>query len=125
MKYPGDNLKEGLKCLGYDKKISANEHHGNGSFPQKVFFDVLEMNILDINEEKQHLLWGYKTKVYWYDPRLQWPKECQKKGIETKFHILRSDFLRVLWNPSAVFQEAVHVGDPIMEKTITIGEVNR
>ena len=82
------------------------------------------MNILDINEEKQHLLWGYKLKVYWYDPRLQWPKECQKNGRETKLHILRSDFLRVLWNPSAIFQE-IHVGDPCKEKLITVGEVKK
>ena len=89
MKYPGDNLEEGLKCLDYEKKISANENFGNGSFPQKVFFDVEDMNILEINEEKQHLLWGYKLKLKWYDHRLQWPSECQKKEKETKLHIIR------------------------------------
>ena len=101
MKYPGDNLEEGLKCFDYEKKISANEHFGNGIFPQKVFFDVEDMNILEINEEKQHLLWGYKLKLKWYDDRLQWPSECQKKQNKA--------YCKVLKDGLSNFQELIEV----------------
>ena len=89
MKYPGHNLKKGLECLDYDQHISSNEYYGNGSSPQEVFFDVLEVNIVEINEEKKYVIWGYKLKVMWDDLRLKWPNECQKEDAETKLHIVR------------------------------------
>ena len=78
LKYPGHNLKKALKCLEYDENISPMEALGNKSFPQEIFIDVLDMNVLEINQEKQYGIWGYKIKFMWYDHRLEWPKECQK-----------------------------------------------
>ena len=124
MKYPGNNLKRGLKCLEYDENIPSNEARENVSIPQEVVFNFLEVNILEINQEKQYVLLGYKVKVSWYDHRLQWPIECQNQRNQTKFYMVRSEILNNLWNPVAEAQEKALKGDPVMEKTITIGQVN-
>ena len=38
--------------------------------------------------------------------------------------MVRSEILNNLWNPVAEAQEKALKGDPVMEKTITIGQVN-
>ena len=89
LKYPGHNLEEGLKCLDYDRHISSNEYYGNGSIPQEVLFDIMEVNIVEINEEKRYVILGYKLKITWDDLRLKWPNECKNKGNQRNLHIVR------------------------------------
>ena len=48
---------------------------GNTSWPQEIMFEILEMNILQIDQEKQFGVWGYKLKFSWYDQRIKWPEE--------------------------------------------------
>ena len=69
LKYPGHNLKKALKCLEYDENISPMEALGNKSVPQEIFIDVLDMNVLEINQERQYGIWGYKLRFNWYDHR--------------------------------------------------------
>ena len=49
LKYPGHNLIQGLKCLEYDKNINPTEALGNTSWPQEILYEILEMNILQID----------------------------------------------------------------------------
>ena len=81
MKYPGHNLIQGLKCLEYDENMSPKEALGNTSWPQEILFETLEYNILQIDQEKQFGIWGYKLKFSWYDHRIKWPEECKIQGI--------------------------------------------
>ena len=127
LKYPGHNLKKALKCLEYDENISPMEALGNKSFPQEIFIDVLDMNVLEINQERQYGIWGYKLRFNWYDHRIEWPMECQNNKSQTNLHTLRSDLLDLLWNPIAIFQEVAgrNFGQrqPSYEKSISIGQV--
>ena len=122
LQYPGHNLRKGLKCLGYDKNINAMQSFRNGSEPQRIDLDITRVNIVQINEEKQYSVWEYKSKMSWYDYRLKWPKECQL-NLSQNMNIIRSDILKYIWNPIAVFQEIANVAEPVYEKTMAIGEV--
>ena len=95
----------------------------NDSELQRIDLDVIEANILQINEEKQYGIWEFKSKVKWYDLRLQWPQECQSNNSKTNLNIIRSDILKHLWNPVSVFQEIANNGKPVFENTMAIGEV--
>ena len=92
-----------------------------------IFIDVLDMNVLEINQEKQYGIWGYKIRFMWNDHRLEWPKECQNNKSQTNLHTLRSDLLDFLWNPITIFQEVAgrNFGQrqPSYEKSISIGQV--
>ena len=90
---------------------------------QRVDLDVIEANIIQINEEKQYGIWEFKSKVMWYDLRLQWPQKCQSNNTKTNLNIIRSDILKHLWNPVSVFQEIANNGKAVFENTMAIGEV--
>ena len=123
LQYPGHNLKKGLKCIGYNENITGMQALKNDSELQRIDLDVIEANIIQINEEKQYGIWEFKSKVIWYDLRLQWPQECQSNNSKTNLNIIRSDILRHLWNPVSVFQEIANNGKPVFENTMAIGEV--
>ena len=97
---------------------------GNTSWPQEILYEILEMNILQIDQEKQFGVWSYKLKFSWYDHRIKWPEECQIEANQTKLHPIRSDMLNYLWNPVSIFQEVTSPAKPQMEKTITLSKVN-
>ena len=54
---------------------------GNTSWPQEILYEILEMNIMEIDQEKQFGVWSYKLKFSWYDHRIKWPEECQIQGL--------------------------------------------
>ena len=49
----------------------------------------MEVNIVEINEEKRYVILGYKLKITWNDLRLNWPNECKNKGNQRNLHIVR------------------------------------
>jgi hypothetical protein len=110
--------------LEYDKNINPMEALGNTSWPQEILYEILEMNILEIDQEKQFGVWSYKLKFSWYDRRIKWPEECQIEANQTKLHPIRSDMLNYLWNPVSIFREVTSPAKPHMENTITISKVN-
>ena len=106
LEYPGDNLKEGLKCLNYSGEISSTLPIGeNNSSLHQVQLNCGEFVFYDINEEKHSGSWKVKLNTYWQDKRLQWPKECGK-AIGTNKKIINAEYLTHLWNPLSFVLDA-------------------
>jgi len=122
LKYPGHNLKKGLKCLDYDKNIAPSETHGNNSIPTEIFMKALDITFLEINDEKEYGLMESRVSAIWYDHRLKFPKECLTKQNKTNFKMVESDVLNILWNPMDIFLKILMRGKHTYNKFITIGE---
>ena len=54
-KYPGNNLKEGLKCLNYNRNITSSQAFRNNSLLQHIHFDTISLDITEIDEIKEHI----------------------------------------------------------------------
>jgi len=96
-KYPGHNLREGLRCLNYTSNITSSQALGNSSSLQHIHFDTISLDITEIDEVKEHIRWRWHYMTSWLDERLKWPEECQLKGKATN-DFVKSDLLNHLWN---------------------------
>ena len=54
-KYPGHNLREGLRCLNYTSNITSSQALGNSSSLQHIHFDTISLDITEIDEVKEHI----------------------------------------------------------------------
>ena len=123
LKYPGHNLKKGLKCLNYDKNIAPSEVYGNVSKPTEILLNALDITWLEINDEKEYGIMGSRMSANWYDHRLKFPKECLTNQNKTNFEVVKADILDHLWNPMVIFNKIIMKRTPTCKKFITIGEV--
>jgi len=119
--YPGQNLREGLKCLRYDGNITSNQAFGKTSIPQKIYVDMPSVDIIELNENEEFGVWRFRTQFTWYDERLKWPIECQK-GVEGDTDFVKSALLDLLWNPTSVLQDITGTFDPKYQNTIYINQ---
>ena len=67
--YPGHNLHEGLKCLNYNGNITYLEAFEDYSAPQKIDIDIISVDIIEVNEEREFGVWKFQTQFTWYDKR--------------------------------------------------------
>ena len=121
--YPGQNLREGLKCLRYDGNITSNQAFGKTSIPQKIYVDMPSVDIIELNEKEEFGVWRFRTQFTWYDERLKWPIECQK-GVEGDTDFVKSALLDLLWNPTSVLQDITGTFDPKYQNTIYINQAS-
>ena len=73
---PGQNLKDGLKCLSYDKSKTPKQALENSTVPQHVHIEMLTVEITAVNELEDNGVWRFHYKSTWKDERLRWPSEC-------------------------------------------------
>ena len=122
-KYPGHNLREGLKCLNYNGNITSLQASGNKSSLQYIHFETIAMDITDIDEVKKHVLWDWKYKTSWVDERLKWPKECLIEN-QTTTDFVKSELLDVLWNPLEFLKDSDEgAGKLVCKNTLQITQV--
>ena len=121
--YPGQNLREGLKCLRYDGNITSNQAFGKTSTPQKIYVDMPSVDIIELNENEEFGVWRFRTQFTWYDERLKWPIECQK-SVEGDTDFVKSELLDLLWNPTSVLQDITGTFDPKYQNTIYINQAS-
>ena len=104
-KYPGHNLRKGLKCLNYNKNITSVQALGNTSLLQHINFETLSLDITQVDEIKGHIRWRWNYVTSWIEDRLKWPIECQIKG-QTSTDFVKSELLNSLWNAVDFIQDA-------------------
>ena len=122
-KYPGHNLKEGLKCLKYNPNKSSMQDLGHKSLPQRIHFVNQSVAITEIDEIKGHIRWEWKYKMIWLDKRLKWPEECHFEG-RTITDFVKSELLEVLWNPVEFLKDSDEAsGELICQKILQITQV--
>ena len=73
---PGQNLRDGLECLNYDKNKTPKQALENSTVPQHVHIEMLTVEITAVNELEDNGVWRFHYKSTWKDERLRWPSEC-------------------------------------------------
>ena len=57
-------MYDGLKCLNYNGNITSMEAFENLSAPQEINIDIVSVEIIEVDEEKEFGIWKFRQGFY-------------------------------------------------------------